>query len=91
MQAPKLPTIFKQQGSRGFEFKPRYYDERKERLEELKRQYSGDPAMRNPEILRDRLSAKWRAGRQGKVRSSNFRLFGIIAILTFVAYLIINN
>ena len=33
----KLPSLFKQQKNRTYQYTPRYYDERKERLEELKR------------------------------------------------------
>lgn len=33
----KLPSLFKQRGNKTYSYTPRYYDERKERLEELKR------------------------------------------------------
>ena len=36
MQAPKLPSFFKTRNSKRFLFKPRYYDERKERIKQLK-------------------------------------------------------
>ena len=38
MQAPKLPSFFKTGNSKRFLFKPRYYDERKERIEQLKKE-----------------------------------------------------
>jgi len=35
MQAPKLPSVFKSPNSKYFSFKPRYYNEKKERREQL--------------------------------------------------------
>ena len=37
MQAPKIPSFFKSSASKSFSFTPRYYDERKERREKLKK------------------------------------------------------
>ena len=37
MQAPRLPSIFKSPKVRKFSFPVRYYDERKERIENLKK------------------------------------------------------
>ena len=37
MQAPRLPSIFKSPKVRSFSFPLRYYDERKERIENLKK------------------------------------------------------
>ena len=37
MQAPRLPSIFKSPKVRRFSFPVRYYDERKERIEDLKK------------------------------------------------------
>ena len=37
MKAPKLPSFFKVPTSKSFSFKPRYYDERKERHENIKK------------------------------------------------------
>ncbi|WP_224484479.1 hypothetical protein [Robertkochia aurantiaca] len=33
----KLPSLFKQRGNKSYSYTPRYYDERKERLENLKK------------------------------------------------------
>ena len=35
MQAPKLPSFFKAPNAKLFSFKPRYYDQNKERREQL--------------------------------------------------------
>jgi len=37
MQSPRLPSIFKSPKVRSFSFPLRYYDERKERIENLKK------------------------------------------------------
>ena len=36
MQAPRIPSFFKIPKSKIFDYKPRYYDKRKEALEQLK-------------------------------------------------------
>lgn len=36
MQAPKLPSFFPTPKSKSFRFQPRYYDPRKEQLEQIK-------------------------------------------------------
>ncbi|MEE2699742.1 MAG: hypothetical protein VYD71_00060 [Bacteroidota bacterium] len=38
MQAPKFPSFLKTQKTKVFDFKPRYYDKRKDELEQLKKQ-----------------------------------------------------
>jgi len=35
MQAPRIPSFLKTQKIKAFDFKPRYYDKRKEELEQL--------------------------------------------------------
>ena len=37
MQAPKIPSFFKASGSKSFSFKPRYYDEEKDRRKQLEK------------------------------------------------------
>lgn len=38
MEAPKIPGLFKTKGPKSFHFKPRYYDEQKERIEKRRQQ-----------------------------------------------------
>ncbi|MBI1315281.1 hypothetical protein GC167_00250 [bacterium] len=40
MEAPRLPSLFKNRRAKSFEFQPRYYSERKERLENLQKHYA---------------------------------------------------
>lgn len=39
----KLPTLFKQRANKSYSYTPRYYDERKERLERLKSKHEVIP------------------------------------------------
>lgn len=89
MEAPKLPSFFKQNTHRGFEFKPRYYDERKERLEELKKKYEGNRVPVSSDKFREKINAKWRAERSRGRNASNLRLVVITGILFLLTYLII--
>lgn len=92
MEAPKLPSFIRQNKYKTFEFKPRYYDERKERIEELRKKYGEEVKQGKPkggEHLRGELSARWRDNRQTKVKSSNRTLFLIIISLLALTYLLI--
>ncbi len=89
MQAPKLPSIFKHRGARPFDYKPLYYDARKERLDELKKKYADGNHQAVEESIRTRMQNEWRQQRNKQVGSSNRMLLGIIAILFFIVYLII--
>lgn len=94
MGAPKIPSIFKQNQARGFEFKPRYYDEQKERLEELKRRYNEEPTYkgerRNIEF-KGSMNSEWREMRKKSSTGSNVRLVAIIILLFLITYLIITQ
>jgi len=89
MEAPRLPSVFKAHRAKQFSFKPRYYDERKERLEELKKKYANKEVRRNTISFSEKIEGKWRHERNRSVSKSNFRLLVIIAILTFITYKII--
>lgn len=89
MEAPKLPSIFKSHRAKQFEFKPRYYDARKERIEELKKKYADKEIRRSTISFREKVEGKWRHERSRSVSKSNLRLLLIIAILTFITYKII--
>jgi hypothetical protein len=91
MEAPKLPSFIKLNRNRSFAFKPRYYSERKERLEEVKRKYEREKeiSVANGERLREDLDTKWQDTRQTKVNSSNRVLLLIIIALLAITYYII--
>lgn len=93
MEAPKLPSFFKQNRAKSFEFRPRYYDERKERIEKLRRQYSKKqekPGLaKSQDMRKEALRLEWGQRRQTKVKSSNRSLLFIVAVLFLLTYLIL--
>ena len=91
MEPPKLPTIFKQGRASNFNYQPLYYDEEKERSEELKRKYAGEPDKLTREDFRSQLKADWKKTRSRQVGSSNMRLVLIVIGLLLVSYLIISS
>lgn len=91
MSAPKLPSFFKNKGPKSFDFKPRYYDARKERLEEMKRNANTEKPVFVTENFRKKARDKWRSERNRSVKNSNFRVVAIVAILFLIAYIIFKN
>lgn len=89
MEAPKLPTIFRQNRARGFDYKPMYYDEEKERREELKKKYAGEKTDPKEENFRSHFRSEMNRSRGKQVISSNSRLLFIIGILILLTYLIL--
>lgn len=89
MSAPKLPSYFKSSRAKNFDYKPLYYDARKERLEEMKRNANTEKEVFVTENFREKARDKWRSERNRSVNASNIRVFAIVVILFFIAYLII--
>ncbi len=91
MNAPKLPTIFKQPKAKTFEFQPRFYNERKERIEKLKQKYSNteDTKPHDCMSLRNEMSSEWSNMHRTGVKTSTNRLLGMIIVLVLLTYLII--
>ncbi len=86
MEAPRLPSFMKINRIRRFNFQPRYYDERKERLEQLKKKYHGKE--KDQIEFRDRLQESWSSRRKPQASGYPFRrLVLIMAFLFFLAYL----
>ena len=84
--------FFKPRSHYVFDYKPRYYDERKERLQKLEEKYHGNKEVSDTpriRISKNNLRNEWvKNKRSATDRSSNLRLAIIIAILVgIVAYL----
>ncbi len=79
-----------------FNFTPRYYDERKDRIERLKEAYS-ENTEKTPEEqqlqLRERIQSNWNSSKSysNKAKAANLRLIIILAALILVAYIILGN
>jgi hypothetical protein len=87
-------NAFKPRAHYVYDYKPRYYDERKERIEKLKKQYANEEGENSDDLpkitlTKDNLKADWQ--RQKKMASNsgvNRRLAIIIAILVgILAYI----
>lgn len=97
MKAPRIPTIFKIGSSepRGFKYKPRIYDEEKEKFEKRKRQIEKELDLKkqgglsHEEDLRERISNSWsRREMRSKDRGRSRRLIIILIALALICYLI---
>ncbi len=91
MQAPKLPSFIKINKNKKFEMFPRYYDERKERLEKLKEKYK--QSEKEDVLTKDNLKKRWIRNRKLTDKASSYstiRLVVIMMILFAVAYYILN-
>ena len=78
MQAPRIPSFFKTLKNKTFDYKPRYWNKRKEHLEELKKEGKKQKGLF--------LSKKLRQSAKGK-RTKN--LFFIIIGLFLLSYLLL--
>tara|TARA_B100000287_G_C20342583_1_gene666429 strand:- start:137 stop:367 length:231 start_codon:yes stop_codon:yes gene_type:complete len=76
MKTPKLPSFFKAPTSKSFSFKPRYYDERKERHENIKKNIN--------------ISFKKKQTKK-KEKGRSTRIILLIIILSLLAYKFIIN
>ncbi|WP_445725585.1 hypothetical protein [Flavobacterium sp.] len=86
--------LFKPRAHYVFDYKPRYYDERKERLQNLDKKYHGDSDSSEENfklrLTKNNLKNDWvKNKRSATDKSSNLRLALIIAILVgIVAYIL---
>ncbi len=79
MQAPRIPSFFKAPKSKVFSFKPRYYDKRKEELEQLK-----NKSKRTKGMLFNRKETNRQIGNRSK------RLVIVLIALFLLAYLLLS-
>ncbi|MBN4061609.1 MAG: hypothetical protein COA57_09155 [Flavobacteriales bacterium] len=84
-----IKSPFKTPKPKEFEYKPRFYDERKEDLKTRMKLIKTEVRMEKDEQsdLRTRIHKRWdRDYKQQRNRQSNLRIFFIAALLTIVAY-----
>jgi hypothetical protein len=97
MIAPKLPSFFKSNAHRQFEFKSRYYDaeeeDRKRRYASIAREVSHAPAAEtfDKEVFRGNLKEEWKRTEHKPVLKSfsMIRLVLIVALLLYISYTIL--
>jgi len=78
MKAPKIPSFFNSQNPKEFIFKPRYYNERKERI------YKKTTHINKKIKFTSKSTIRQQKGR-------NIRIIFLIIILSLLAYIFINN
>jgi len=97
MKAPRIPTLFKlgRKYPKRFNYEPRFYNERKERIEKRTREIEAElkieERMQHDESFRNRQNEQenWlRFERTKRAKQSNIRLLVILFSLLFVTYLI---
>jgi tetrahydromethanopterin S-methyltransferase subunit G len=78
MKAPKIPSFFNSKNPKEFIFKPRYYNERKERI------YKKTTHINKKIKFTSKSTIRQQKGR-------NIRIIFLIIILSLLAYIFINN
>jgi len=91
MQPPKIPSFFKTKKPSQFHYEPRYYNERKEKMEERFSRISNEVNQRNertnPDLFRSSLREQWGATQhRGNTSSVNKRVLIYIVLLVGLAY-----
>ncbi len=79
-----------------FDFMPRYYDERKERLELKRKQFQENENLSDSErtaAMREQLKDNWSHGRarQQANYQANFRILILIGVIVVLGYFIFNG
>lgn len=92
MEAPKLPSLFKTPRHKKFEFKPRYYDEAKERINERREQLKKEGLDNNDDkigLIKYRINQKFqREQYRQSIKQANYRILIVIVIILLVLYYI---
>jgi hypothetical protein len=91
----RLPTLFKQNKNKSFGFKPRYYDERKERLEKLHEKHHGakdGTTIKGSFKKRASFRDDWKTvSKETDQKQSQTRLVVIFVLLVAIAILILDK
>ncbi len=81
-----MASFFKLNKNKKFSYTPRYYDERKERLENLKKQYEAE----GKSSIEARMRGKFRRHKTNKIpglfSGANLRTFIILGFLVLAVY-----
>ncbi len=85
-------SIFRTPRARQFTYRPLYYDERKEELEQIKEQYSDPEKARQLDRIRERIGRRWNMHRNHKRSSekqgSGMVLFFYLLIVAALIYIV---
>lgn len=92
MQAPKIPSFFKTKKPNQFHYEPRYYNERKEKMQErynrIARELNENKnEATDQEAFRSTLRQSWESSRNSNAgHKLNYRIVLYIFALTALAY-----
>ncbi len=79
MQAPKIPSFFKAPNAKNFSFKPRHYDQDKERREQLIKEEKSPLRFKRNKI------------KQTAQKGRKYRILFLIIVLSLLAYKLVIN
>ncbi len=86
-----MKSFFKQQKNKKFSYTPRYYDERKERLESLKKQHEDD----STKSIEMRMKGSFRRASghsvPGLFSKASLRTFLILGVLVLAVYYLLKK
>jgi hypothetical protein len=92
MNAPKIPSLFKIPRHKNFEYKPLYYDEAKERINERREQLKKEGLTNDDKklgLIKYRINQKFQRNQlQKEVRQANTRIILLIVVILLVLYYI---
>lgn len=92
MGAPKIPSLFKTPRHKTFEFKPRYYNEAKERINERREHLKKEGIANDDEklgLIKYRINQKFQQQHyQRDIKQSNSRIILVIGIILLMLYYI---
>ncbi|NCP20894.1 MAG: hypothetical protein CO023_00455 [Flavobacteriales bacterium CG_4_9_14_0_2_um_filter_35_242] len=82
-----IGNLFKQRAHYVFNYTPRFYNERKERLEALKKKYENEQLAPSEIKIPINFRASWKKNKVTTNSSANMRIAIIIVVLVLFAYL----
>jgi len=85
-----MSSFFKLNKNKKFNYTPRYYDERKERLENLKKQYSEEETSAEAR-MRGKFKRPQKQTMPGLFSGATMRTFFILGILVLVVYYLLKK
>lgn len=80
----RLPSLFKQKKNKTYGYTPRYYNERKERIDELKKKYEVKEGDYDNGYRRENYRDEWKKNRNSSPEASTRLRFIIILIFLFL-------
>jgi hypothetical protein len=81
-----IGNFFKQRTHYVFNYKPRFYDERKERLDAVKKKYTAAAIKKSVTHTHANFREEWKKSKKASRNNANVKVAFIIVILVFFVY-----